>query len=408
MPAYFQGNVTSFPLDTFCPGETCTWPDFETLAICSSCTDITAHLSHACLEESGSWREDFNPEPPKTNATRTRSCGWYFNATSDEPLLMTGYNLDGHGTLISRHLAYHDHIQNELVWGGSLLSKHIPYPLADFAVVSNTDFLAVHRNETPQAISCTFRWCVQRVRASFLKGVYSETVLSTYTDDTQAPDPLSCTIRPDGSRDWHYAANITLSPPTSNETYLITNRTMLSARWAIDDWIPNSIIQVNATASKVAHYPLPSELGGPLTETVYNNLWLVPGEAASLVQRLAQDLTTNLRNDPRYGEVVYGSGVFVTYVAVEWAFFVFPLVVLALTLGLLLATIVQTHRKEVWKASDLTTLVHGLSEETKYSLRDAYTVQEVRQTARTLPVYLTTLDKGRRQLHVGSEGIPRA
>ena len=403
VPAFFRSNTSLFPLDTFCPGETCSWPEFDTLAVCSSCSDITSHLTHACLNENGSWRRDFNPEPPKTYSTRSMSCGWYFNATSDDPVLMTGYNLEGHGTVISRHLAYHDHIQNDLYWDGSLLSKHIPTPLADFAVVSNSDFDAVHRNETPQAISCTYRWCVKRMSASYSAGVYHETPIAVYTNDTKVADPLSCTTYADGTRDWTYAANITLSPPNSTDLYFIENRTMLSARWAIDDYIPNAIIQPDATSPIIVQYPLPTELGGPLTETAYNNLWLQPGEALNLVERLATDLTNMLRNDLRFGETVYGSGMFVTYIEVDWAFFTFPLAVLAMTLVLLVATIIQTHRKDVWKASDLTTLVHGLSEASKTSLKEANTVQEVRRMAKELPVYLTAYNDGRRQLDIGWE-----
>lgn len=403
VPTFFRGNTSLYPLDTFCPGETCTWPEFETLAICSSCEDISSFLSHGCMEESGDWRMDFDPEPPRTNATRSKSCGWFFNATSDDPVMMTGYNLEGHGTLLSRHFPYHGTVKNDLYWNGSLLSKHVPQPLADFAAVSSSSFEAVHRNETPQAISCTWRWCVKRMSASFSEGVYKETELSVFTNDTEVPEPLSCVTEADGTRQWKYDGNITLTPPNSTTSYFIEDNTMLTARFAIDAYIPNMIIQPNATAAIAVHYPQPTEEdGGPHTETAYNNLWLQPGEAKNVVNRFTEQLTNMLRNDPRFSEAVHGSGIFVTYIVVEWSFFAFPLVVLVLTMGLLIATILQTHRKDVWKTSDLTTLVHGLSEDAKFQLKEARTMLEVRSLAKDLPIYLTAYNEGRRQLDVAS------
>lgn len=407
---FFRGpEVASTPL-AFCPGDSCTWPDFNTLAVCSTCTDIRSYLTHACLEESGSWRSDFDPEPPRTNSTRTKSCGWFFNASSDDPLLMTGYNLDGHGTLLSRHFPYHDTIQNDIFWGGSLLSKSIPQPIADFAAVSNADLEAVHRNDTPQAFSCTLRWCVKRMRASFHQGIYQEETLSTFVNDTAVAEPLSCTTLPDGTRDWKYDGNITISPPNATDTYFIEDNTMLTARFAIDAYVPNQVIQPNATARIVAHYPLPTEDdGGPKTDNSYNFLWLQKHEVPKIVDRLANSMTSEMRNDPRYGEVVHGSGMLVTYVDVDWRFFSFPVVVLILTMVLLLATIVQTYKKDVWKASDLTTLIHGLSEEAKECLMEARSMQDVRDISKDLPVFLTTCDKGRRQLQVaGGMELPKS
>lgn len=314
---------------------------------------------------------------------------------------MTGYNVGGHGTLLSRHFPYHDVVQNDLYWGGSLLSKHVPQPLADFAFVSTPDYEAVHRNDTPQAISCTLRWCVKRMAAGFTNGVYHEETVSTFTNDTQVPEPLSCKTLPDGSREWQYDGNITISPPNSTESYKIEDNSMMTARFAIDLYVPNMLIQPNATAAIEAHYPAPTEVdGGPKTEYSFNPLWLKSDEGSNVVHRMADRLTNALRNDPKFSEIVYGSGIFVTYVVVEWSFFAFPVMILVLTLGLLLTTVVQTYKKSVWKASDLTTLVHGLSEDAKTHLKHAQSMQEIRLVAKNLPVLLTPVCEGRRQLDV--------
>jgi hypothetical protein len=308
---------------------------------------------------------------------------------------MTGYSLDSRGVLLARQLAFHDPAKNDLYWGGSLLAKNVPTPLADFATVSSPDIQAVYRNETPQAFSCTLRWCVKTMSATFSQGVYHETAVSTFTNDTLIPDPLECQIMPDGSQDWLYHNNITLKPPNSTDTYFIRNTTMLGARFALDLYIPNSIIQINETTPPRVYWPPLEENPGVLSEANYNNLWLAEGEAPKIVDHLATEMTTALRNDPRHGITVYGSGMYVTYIDVEWAFFSFPLIVLFATMVLLGSTILQTTKTGVWKTSDLTTLVHGLSPEAKEQLKDARSMQEVRSVANGMNVHLTSFENGR-------------
>ena len=92
VPFYYRYNSTSYSLATFCPSQTCTWPVFQTLSVCSRCRPINSALTFGCHNESGIWQPTFDPDAPPTNATAGMSCGWFFNATSQDPVLMTGYS----------------------------------------------------------------------------------------------------------------------------------------------------------------------------------------------------------------------------------------------------------------------------------------------------------------------------
>jgi hypothetical protein len=396
IPTIFKSNESSLTLETFCPGETCTWPDFDTLAICSSCQDISSFLTFDCLIEDGSWKQVYTINGPATNITSGISCGWYFNATSDKPLLMNGYSLgpDG-GVLLARHLNFHDPAKNDLWWDGSLLAKDVPTPLLDFAAVSSPDIASVYHNNTPEALACTLRWCVKHLSASFSQGIYQETELSRFTNDTMIPDPLECVVGFNSSQEWWYYSNITITPPNSTDSYFVRNGTMMGARFALDKYIPNSIIQKDEGSTPQVFFPIMNDEPAVVSETSYNNLWLEKGQTSKIVDQLASELTNALRNDPGHGEIVYGSGMYVTYIEVEWRFFSFPLIVLLATMVLLTITIYQTTRKQVWKTSDLTTLVHTLSAEAKEHLKGASSMQEVRAVAKGMHVCLTSFEQGR-------------
>ncbi|KIW04792.1 uncharacterized protein PV09_03979 [Verruconis gallopava] len=393
IPTFYRFNSSSVPLDTFCPGDSCTWPDFETLAVCSDCRDISSYLTFACSAEDGSWRQIRTINETATNSTRGFSCGWFFNASSSEPMLMNGYSLmpEG-GVLLSRQLNFHDPGVDQRYWGGELAAPDIPTPIAGFAAVSGQDIQSVYRNETPDAFSCSLRWCVKRMRASFSEGVYTEKEMAVFVNNTIVPEQLS--YSPD-TEDWQYHQNITLEPPYSDNKFLVTNSTMLGARFALDRYIPNSIIQQDETTEPQIHWPTLNGEPDTIVQSPFNNLWLKRGMVPKLVDNLALQLTNALRNDPTHAITVYGSGIYVTYIDVGWGYFVFPLAVLVMTLVMLVATIVQTTKKKVWKASDLTTLVHSLSAEARDQFRGAGSLQEVRAVAREMRVCLTSFENGR-------------
>ena len=53
------------PLVSFtCPTGNCTWPDFSTLAVCSSCVDMTQYMQQVC------------PATNDTTSSNSTSCGW--------------------------------------------------------------------------------------------------------------------------------------------------------------------------------------------------------------------------------------------------------------------------------------------------------------------------------------------
>lgn len=310
-------------------------------------------------------------------------------------MLMSGYSIDpNRGVLLARHLNFHDPAKNDKFWDGSLAAKDVPTSLLDFAAVSSPDVQAVYRNETPDAWACNLRFCVKEMSAKFSKGLYQENEVSRFTNNTMIPDPIECDIEPDGSQQWWYKTNITINPPDSNDTYFIQNETMFSAIYAIQAYVPNSIIQKQGEGPHVT-FPLFSTKPGVLSESAYNDLWLQKGATPGIVENMATQLMNALRNDPRHGKSVNGSGMYVTFIDVEWGFFSYPLIVLGGTMVLLVSTILQTTKKQVWKASDLTTLVHGLSDEAKEQLRNAGSMQEVRAVAGGLHVCLSAYEKGR-------------
>jgi len=402
IPSFFRSNWTSLPLNNFCASERCTWETFETLGVCGECRDISSTLTFDCLTESGTWRPMYDPTNPRINETTGRSCGWFFNASSAEPMLMTGYTVDSgglyqvnEGALLTRHLNLHDPVDNHPYWDGTFVLRDVPTPIVSWAVVSSSDWESIYHNDTPNAYACALRWCTKSISASFTEGIYNEMVNSVFTNNTITSDPISMSVNPDGSQGWSYLQNITLKPPGSSDTYFIDNVTMLGARFAFDAWIPYSVTQMNKSEPPVACYPMPEPTGGPIEESSVSPLWFKKGEIPTIVEKMATDLTTVIRNTAQYGETVLGSGVYETFIYVDWAFFSFPLLVFIATLAFLVTTVFQTSKTCVWKTSSLTTLVHGLTPEAKEELKHAKSMQELRAGAKKVRVYLNEDQDGR-------------
>jgi hypothetical protein len=75
-------------VSAFCSSDRCTWPTFDTLSICSDCSDISEELRYACVEESGDWL-------PQASRGPITSCGWFFNVTESLKLMVGRSNNTG-------------------------------------------------------------------------------------------------------------------------------------------------------------------------------------------------------------------------------------------------------------------------------------------------------------------------
>jgi hypothetical protein len=375
------GNGTRPDVPLSCPTSSCTWPPYETLGMCSQCSEVSQLLTFACLETRIDWTSNLNSSVESyPNAT---ACGYFLNATSKNPTMMSGYLVAENGqpegeTLVMRTLPL---ISNPLripLWGGSINFKDTRDPIVDVLISSTVSRSQVRANEAPTLHECVLTWCVKTIESSYQLGAYQENVKIIYNSKTAVGTPWSTFTYNNGDTDMVYLENVTISAPATEAKFTdlgwgVSNITMISTTMIFDQMFP--------AFTTVAHDSLDGllrwRLGHPTqvrTRLLKMNPWLLPNNVTRHFERLATALTNVIRSDPdSHGFVAGKAFVAETYVAVHWAWFTFPLAMLCLSIIFLVATIVKTSKSAngdigIWKTSAMPTLNYSLPQSMRHDL----------------------------------------
>ncbi|KZM28520.1 uncharacterized protein EKO05_0005935 [Ascochyta rabiei] len=410
LPVAF-GNGTRPDIPLSCPTSNCTWPEYETLAICSRCEDASAALdiTYACMETTVDWSANWTgpiTEEPYPNAT---VCGHFLNATSNKPVLLSGYiasnetNTPGEA-LMMRAVPLTDFDTKEPLYGeGSVLFKNVRYPLLDALIASAPDGLeSVYHHKLPTVHECILSWCVQTVSSSYEFGLYTENVTSEYWDTSSEPVawPWQSFQVDIDTVNLIYGQNITLQPSRShtqhldtaakNALYTVGNVTIYNAMVIFDDFFPSTYTSAEASAVPLLRYK--NYFNGPYTRTMTFNPWNAPNNLTRHMERLAASMTNVIRSSSTkqmfHGEAFSREN----FVQVRWQWLTLPLGLLLISLVFLAATIAKSaaerDRVGVWKTSAYATLLYGLPDEMQNKITRSGSTGTPRSKAKELKVKL--------------------
>jgi len=373
----FFGEGFSVPLNVTCPSSNCTWPIFDTLAVCNTCDDILDFLTWDCLTTASDWApvekltidEDGNAIAPNLTA-----CGWYLNATSDRPVLMNGYALEPNSTEQDAGLSMRillisfDVTTKESYYNGSVLYSHIRNPIMDFIIVSSPNGASdVYLNKTPVALECALSWCVNRINATSTLGIYREEVLESFQTDPNLPFPW---IIDEEASTAHYNSNITITPepPNNGTTSFGTASTtaflvMLNFYQAL---FPSYITSSNASSPdqlRAFNIAVPTV---PEIRKLRHKPWLK--SSASLMKHMdeiAKAMTHTVRSANEGSDRWRGSALQLeSYVDPRWEWLSLPALLIVCGLTFLILTVLDTSRRNdrigIWKTSALAVLLNGV------------------------------------------------
>jgi hypothetical protein len=305
------------------------------------------------------------------------ACGYFLNATSVEPVLMSGFRAENgtsapYGeTLLMRTLPLVTNPFRQPLYGGSVNFKHIRYPLLDTLIVSSADgtALSVYQNKTPVAQECVLSWCVKTLLSSFADGGYEEQVLETFTNTTTTEWPWWTEYQPELQvTNTEFRANISIFPPSINTTAVpfgVSNVTVLDIIVILDEIFPSFLTVANATAQPFIKIRT-SAVENVFFRSVRFSPWLAPNNVTSHMKRMAEVMTNVIRADARSNELITGTAFSLEiYVAVHWVWLTFPLGMLLLSILFLVATMYKTsgdHHDNIgtWKTSAMPALMYGL------------------------------------------------
>lgn len=360
-----------------CPNSNCTWAQYETLGVCSECMDVSDLIEFKCINKALDWVQvpDKNPKTDESIFPNGTSCGWWLKA--DEPLLMTGYNVDrntAHSgeTLLMRAQPLYDIFTRALLTGYSAKLNHTRNPLSHAVIVSGENVSNIYRNGTPIAHECMISWCIKEILSEYSEGGYTETVKNTYSNNTIGPEPwITFPVYDEKNKtlgiNYIYGENATLISPTGH-TYQIDNLTHVMTLSVFDDAFPSTYTLINSTSEADAMLRFKQYYTqNPWTRKETYNPFMFANISTHL-NHLATALTNVIRSSDDHTEMIRGSAFEMeSFVEVQWAWLSLPLALLALTCLFLVATIIRSSMEQesfgVYKTSAIATLLFGLPDE---------------------------------------------
>ena len=403
------GNGTRPDIPLSCPTSNCTWPEYETLAVCSSCTEVShlLDLTYTCMDNatidwSANWTGPLS-DVPYPNGT---VCGFFLNATSSAPTLLSGYievEADTGTTrgeaLLVRTFPLADMDTKEPYYGeGSINYKQIRNPILDALIASAVDGSdSVYEKRPPVVHECILSWCVQTMKSSYDWGKYSENVTSTFLNTSSEPTAWPWKVT---DEDFLYTQDITLKPPSTasrrtenivyNNSYTVDNATAFNAMIIFDDFFPSFYTAEGASSEAVLrfkNYP-----NGPSTRYLDYNPWIASNNITNHMSRLAQAMTNVMRSSDNKEMTLGEAYNKENFVSVRWEWLTLPIGLLCISFIFLAATVVKSadefDRVGVWKTSAYATLLYGLPDEMQQKITRSGSTGTPRAKAKELKVKL--------------------
>lgn len=322
--AYGMRNDTAVTAAPTCSTGNCTWPAFSSLAMCSSCTDLSDKVYHNSNPSASEW---WLPN----------------NAWMDD------------GALFKTHsflptIRYNTTIKQAFV---------------DLTYLHHAIWPNGTKNQ-PHASECILYFCVKQYTVRVDAGVYLENVLSSWPGPHEpipgAPDLSAYAGNTPKSP---FEVDLILRPPGQDDEYHVDAR----AFYQLKAWLGDVVADTGyaglsygneADGSDVAQAMYEIQTGGDIDQ----------GDAANgpdrVMKTIADGLSAAMRRQGNGSAVVMGQALREeSFVRARWGWAILPIALVLLTCGFMATTLVLAARRGVptWKSSALATLAHGLNEE---------------------------------------------
>jgi hypothetical protein len=396
-----------------CPTSNCTWPTYDTLAVCSKCAEVSdlLDITFACLETTVDWSTKWEGPISEVPYPNNTVCGHFLNATAELPILLSGYTVKTNGddihdeTLLLRTIPLTTFPAKERLYDvGSVAFKNTRNPIFDALIASATGGLeSVHQNNTPTVHECVLSWCVQTLESFYDLGGYNERVVKSYHNTTIGPSPWNSWEIPaeeGGGTLIEYKENITIVPtgvspndakPTDTMIeYGANNVTACNFMSIFDDFFPSSYSVSNVSAIPRLRYK-EFPMSGPSQRYLPYSPWMVPNNLTRHVEKLATAMTNRVRssdsNEMLQSEAFYNE----QYVSVQWEWLIFPFLLLTLSLIFLVSTIIKTSKDTsagIWKTSAMPTLIYSLPKDAQSKLNPISTWNDSDKSSRKVRIKL--------------------
>ncbi|OCL11352.1 hypothetical protein AOQ84DRAFT_386904 [Glonium stellatum] len=370
-----------------CPTGNCTWPIFDTLALCSKCNTLNPHteVESRCNSSLAFDDAESNFILDHINATANpsfRSCNYTFPSSPFPEIVAYGV---GQNETVPQATVYESYSTvYSTVWfsdGGyhTIVRNNTNFSISNPAFALGAVRIDPMTTLPIEAHECYMSFCVKTFAASTINGVLNTTTVNTVYFDG-VPD-----LNRTGSE---YMLSI---PPAADGP--ATNYTVEYFTW-------------EAVGMDLAPY-FSGALGASLSSTgIVSGNWESSDVLSALNQtsnitflmnNVAVAMTNYIRNTNSL--FIYGqAGTMETFTHVTWYWLILPVFVILGAFIFLLVAILETSRNEakLWKSSSLALLFHGLEHTTATSGLNE--LEEMEQEADNMRVRLRMTEKDRLML----------
>lgn len=383
-------------LNITCPSSRCTWSPFNTLSVCSKCTETPNILDFGCHLAPNDWTNDTYAYPyaPKETGgwVEVNTCGWYLTPPGGSPILMSGYSMGNSTTnssfvpqvLMGRAVPLRDIFTRQLLYDGpSLNFPDIQNPIIDF-VASGTPggIEGAKNNATPVVNECVLYWCVNTISAA----VINSNVVENITNSVQVPSSFANNPWLSAASSWYQSEFSLVLPdaqvPGGYANFSVNNVTARATYQALEDLVPHSWLQgfqVLPDESTVTPGQAYIKWQWRISNGIFlllSNLnatqWLPPGNVTHLISSLAESMSVSLRrtaqgfttNIPQWQGDAWEQE---NRVHIRWPWIVLPAALLIFSFLFLAVTIMRSEKDDkkigIWKSSALAVLFNGLGDD---------------------------------------------
>jgi hypothetical protein len=373
---------STFNMTSSCPSGNCTWPPFQTLGVCSSCTNLTDQIKRVPIEPQyfdGGGPSNFHLPNGFTLTTKeilTSQGPTYMNITTTAHMYSEAYSTVDDFTLNNLSIAYAER--------GSLMVDILVLRLRG---------LTNSGDDVTFAQECVLQYCVKNISAVQRNGELIETEHDTWSNNSETARKFYLGYLQSDS-----AACIPLyflQPPGQQRIFRVGH----AAQVQMTSWMDR---QLRGTASRQP--PDGGEFFG--SDQIQGIDAAFDQDETGLQQAMdnvANAMTTALRmssSDMAQG-VVFVSEV---YISIQWAWVTLPLLLYVLAVGFVVSIAWRCGRNtegvkvHVWKNSLVTALFHGLDHEIVVKVGDLNEQKLIDEAAKDLKVKLTRSRYGLRLL----------
>jgi Protein of unknown function (DUF3176) len=400
--AIYEGVFASFSnITPTCPTGNCTFPEYRTLGMCSSCEDISNLVNNSCGVLSAD--NDYGGNP---------ACNFTLPGGLNLTIPTLGYAM----MMSSVSTSPASMILSEII----SFTRVLDYDKFKLVNISN-DGTNDGGPSNIMALGCSLSPCVRTYKSEVTQEKDTDVLQDVHAMDqigrgtkpypTYMGTPMPCLI----NGVYHNASEFTQQNLTNkneisgllphNQTVYLPddcvftyNNTMGISQY-LAPFLDGYVLAANGVQGSDPDWMAQLYNDGNASLKTVNSTW----------SNLADSMTTQIRKNGDKSNSKPTTGVVQrteTCVSVEWAWLSLPLALLSFTFLFLFATIWQSSRhtsRKLWKASPLALLFHGMDNDLREKHRLVDQVDEMDKTASDMVVQISHGEGGLRFVDVGSK-----